>query len=137
MARHLLNDDVFAVKETDLELDIKPDAEAVYYLRPLTVEVVRQASKDHTTVTFSRRTHKREEETDHLAVNNALVDYAITRWEGVRNGADPAPCDLAHKLKLPIDVQRALIERAQVGQTAADQEASFRQPAPVRPVLGG
>lgn len=130
MARQLLREDaVFAVRETELELAIPPDPDAVYYLRPITTDVARSLTRKHTQKLPDRRTHQRYEETDRVAVNDGLLDHAIAKWEGVWDNGQPAPCDLAHKLLLPVDVQSALLERAQVG--GGDKTASFRQPAGV------
>ena len=135
MARNLLTpDEVFQVRETDLDLDITPDPEAVYWLRPITTDVARRFTKKHTQKVPNRRTHQRDEETNKIAVNDDLLDHAIARWEGVSDNGQPAPCDLAHKLMLPVDVQRAILELAQVG--GGDKSASFRQPDGVLPVLG-
>lgn len=135
MARALLReDDIFPVKETDLDLSIPADPDAVYYLRPITAEVARAITRKHTKPVPNRRTHQREDVTDRPAVNDDLIDHAIARWEGVSDKGELAPCDLAHKLLLPVDVQSALLERAQVG--GADKTATFRQSADVLPVLG-
>ena len=128
MARHLLTEDAaFVVRETDLSLPIPPDAEAAYTLRPLTVEVARRIAQQHTQRVLNPTTFQKEETTDALATQNAQLDYVLTGWEGVRNGSDPAPCDLAHKLKLPAVVQLALLRAAQVGESEAARAASFRQ----------
>lgn len=135
MARQLLREDaVFPVRETDLELAIPPDPEAVYWLRPITTDVARSITRKHTQKVPNRRTHQREEETNRIAVNDDLLDHAIARWEGVFDNGQPAACDLVHKLLLPVDVQSALLERAQVG--GGEKTASFREPADVLPVLG-
>lgn len=130
MARALLQDgQVVRVTETELDLSIPADPDAVYYLRPLTVQRVRALVEQHTTYEFDKRTRKRVGVPHEEGINDALLDYAIERWEGVANGATPAPCDLAHKLQLPIEVQRALIERAQIGQGSAEVRAqSFSEP---------
>ena len=128
MARKLLvEDEVFPVRESELELTIPIDAEAVYYLRPLTLDTARRVSNAHTRLVPNRRTHQRDEVTDKVAINNELLDYTIVKWEGVSNHSEKAPCDLAHKLLLPVEVQAALIERAQTGE--ADTAKSFRDPA--------
>lgn len=128
MSRKLISEDaVFPVRETELELSIPMDPEAVYYLRPLTVEAARSITKQHTRQIPNRRTHQKDDKLDQIAAQDALLDYVIVKWEGVSNGTDKAPCDLAHKLKLPIDIQVALLDRAQIGE--ADKAQSFRQPA--------
>lgn len=139
MARSLLvPDEEFPVRETDLTLDLTADPEAVYWLRPITVAKARELNDANTPMQFDKRTHQKVEVRDRDtrdAVNNAHLDYAIARWEGVMDKGQPAPCDLAHKLLLPLAVQVALVERAQVGQD--HKAASFREPAVVSPVLGG
>lgn len=131
MARKLLQEDQFIpVKETDLQLSFKPDVEAVYHLRPLTSNKAREIANAHTAHVFSRRTHKQEDVPDVKAINEATLDYVIAKWDGVTNGTGAAaPCDLEHKIKLPIDLQVALIDRAQIGDDAEQQAASFRRPA--------
>jgi len=128
MARKLLRDtEPFAVKETELAMGIEADPDATYHLRPLTVEKVREVVHAHTKQEFDPRTHRKVDVVKEVAVNDALLDYAIESWSGVSNGTAQAPCDLAHKLKLPIEVQRALLARAQVGDLAAEvREQSFR-----------
>lgn len=118
------------VKETDLDLSIAADPEASYTLRPLTVSKVREIAASFTRQEFDKRMHRKVSVSDDVAINDALLDYAIENWAGVSNGANPAPCDLAHKLQLPVEVQRAIIERAQVGESSAEVRAqSFRGPA--------
>lgn len=127
MARQLLQEDnVFPVRESELELTIPPDPDAIYYLRALTREVSRAIVKRHTRQVPNRRTHQKDDVTDVYTVSDDLLDYAIVKWDGVTNGTGgPAPCDLEHKLKLPVEVQTALIDRAQVG--GGDLSASFRR----------
>lgn len=136
MARQLLNDATFEVRETDLDLEIVPDADAVYVLRALTVPKARELGKRHTRQEFDRSQHKKVDVVDHEAINDAIIDHIIADWRGV--GSDGlAPCTLENKLKLPVPVQRALLERAQVGQGSAEvRAASFRESADLVPVLG-
>lgn len=128
MARKLLQEtQLLIVRETELQLSFKPDDEAVYHLRPLTSSKAREISQAHTSQVFNRRTHKAEDVPDVKAINEAMLDYVIAKWEGVTNGTGAsAPCDGEHKLKLPIDLQVALIDRAQMGDDAAQRDASFR-----------
>lgn len=127
MARHLLQEEnVFPVRESELELSIEPDPDAVYYLRPLTRDATREIAKKHTRQVVNRRTHMKDDVTDSEAVGDEVLDRTIVKWEGVTNGdGKPAPCDLAHKMKLPVVVQMALIDRASVGEDT-DTKASFR-----------
>ena len=128
MARSLLHHDaVFPVTEQELELSIPVDKDAVYHLRVITTETGREILKRHTYKKPNKHTHKMDDITDNEAASNDMLDYCIVRWDGVKNGADPAPCDLAHKLLLPVEVQVALVQIAQVGPTQAEQVASFRQ----------
>lgn len=128
MARQLLQEDAeFTVAETDLELDIPVDPEATYTLRPITTEYARSVYKQHTIKVPNRRTHQMDDQVNQVAVSNALLDYCIVRWSGVLEQGADAPCDLAHKLKLPTVVQAALVERAQIGGTAERRAASFRE----------
>lgn len=123
MARALLREEsTVTVKEADLGLAIAPDAEASYVIRQLTVGKIRDINQRHT------RTRRGREVTDTDAVNRDLLDYVIVSWSGVTNGTGaPAPCDSAHKLLLPLDVQVGLLDRAQVGlPTEADRQDSFR-----------
>lgn len=134
----LHEDDVFPVMEADLELAIPIDPDAVYYLRSLTVEFVRSVVKRHTRQVPNKRTHQREDVLDGTAVQNDLLDYCVTKWDGVTNNGVMAPCDLTHKLLLPGPVQAALVERAQTGEVTPEaQAASFREPARMVPVLRG
>jgi len=140
MARTLLEQGApFTVPETDLEFDMPPDPDVVYTLRPITVDYARVVYKRHTTQgKFNRRTGQREEVVNHLAARDELFDYCLVSWTGILAHGQPAPCDLAHKMKLPGVVQAALVDRAQQGQrTPEDTAESFRQPAGVLPVLGG
>lgn len=137
MARQLLNADTFEVKETDLELEIPADPEARYTLRPLTTLAAREIGKKYTRQEFNRQTHRRESIIDQEALNDAIVDYVIVGWSGVSVGAEgPAPCTVENKLKLPVPLQRALLDQAQVGDSAEVRAESFRQPARVVSVLG-
>jgi hypothetical protein len=128
MARVLLEDSTFEVKETDLDLDIAPDPDAVYVLRSLTVAKAREIGKKHTRQEFDRSQHRKVDVVDAEAVNDAIIDHILADWRGV--GSDgKAPCTKENKLKLPVPVQKALLERAQVGDSAEVRAASFRQPA--------
>jgi len=132
MARHLLDDtDVFPVHEKDLDLTIEPDPHAVYHVRTITTEKGREILKRHTRQVPNRQTHRKDDVTDNAAATNEMLDYAIAKWEHVQNGSDPAPCDLAHKLRLPPEVQAGILQMAQVGRSEDDRRASFRQPPPV------
>jgi len=132
MPRQLLDEsDVFEVKETDLDAAVPLDADTRYYLRALSVEQARKIFNAHT-----RRTRRDGERRDDMKIHDASLDYVLVRWNVTDNG-QPAPCDLAHKKRLPAPIQAALIDRAQMGAgEAADEEASeddtadsFRQSA--------
>ncbi len=134
MARPLLESDTFIVREADLALDIPPDPDATYTLRPLTTLAARDIGKKHTRHEFNRETHRREAIVDNAALNDAIIDYVIVDWTGV--GPD-APCTLDNKLKLPVALQKALLDQAQIGDSSEVRAASFRQSARVVSVLGG
>lgn len=130
MARRLLNaDEVFPVRESDLELAMPLDKQTVYYLRPITVEQVREIQRRNTRQVPNRRTHRKDDVVDDEAAANEVLDVCIVRWEGVTDNGQPATCDLAHKLLLPSEIQVALVQLAQIGQVSPEaQAASFRQP---------
>lgn len=129
MARQLLNDDMFPVREQDLELTIEIDPEVTYHLRPLTVDKLRELTKANTRLVPNKRTHQKDEVINNDDASNAILDYVIAKWEGVKQGGVEAACDLAHKLLLPIELQTALISTAQAGDTAAERKArSLRRP---------
>jgi len=130
MARSLLNDEVFEVRETDLsDLGIEPDKDSVYWLKSLTLDIQRVILERHTTKQLNRRTHQKDEVVNRQAVADDFLDAAIVRWEGVLDKGKPAPCTLDQKKKLPVEVQMALVEAAKVGEvTKAEARAeSFRQ----------
>jgi hypothetical protein len=133
MARSLLQlDAVVAVKETELALGMPADPDVTYYLRPITVAKGREISALHTTTEFNRVTHRKDRTTDEHATLDALLEYCLVKWDGIKNGSDPAPCDPEHIKMLPAEVQLALVSRAQQGQvTPAEREASFRKPTGV------
>jgi hypothetical protein len=138
MARALLTDTAFPVHETELDLAMPADPDAVYWLRAITSEVAREHFEKFTKRVPNPRTHQREPVTDRPALQDALLDYCLVRWEGISNGSAAAPCDLEHKRKLPILLQAALVERAQIGQVTPEQQAaSFRESASLVPVLEG
>ena len=130
MARQLLQADrIERVTEKDLELSITPDPEAVYFLRSLGKDKVREIIASHKRKVPNKFTHQMVTETDEEAASDDLLDYAIERWEGVTENGEPSPCDREHKLRLPAEVQACIVQRAQIGQvTAAQQAASFRKP---------
>lgn len=133
MARQLLNDAAFPVKERDLELGIPIDEDASYWLRPLTVEKLREFTKANTRQVPNKRTHQKDDIVDQIAASNEALDYVIERWEGVKLDGAAAPCTLEYKLRLPMEVQMALVQAAQIGQVTPEAKAeSFRQPADVR-----
>jgi len=138
MARRLIADgDLIPVTETELGIRT-PDPDAVYTLRPITTAVARDVTAKHTRKVPNARTHRLEDVPDQNAINDAFLDHAIASWTGVIADGSPSPCDLAHKLQLPIDVQVAILERAQMGLVTPEaQAASFRESAPVLRVLGG
>lgn len=131
MARQLIEaDKVFPVKESDLELSIPIDPEVTYYLRPLPIEKLRALTKEHTRPVWNKRTHQRDEETDNVALANASLDYVIDRWEGVKENGVDAPCTLERKLRLPDEVQNALVSLARQGSVSREDKAkSFRESA--------
>jgi hypothetical protein len=130
MARHLLQDEPFPVRETDLALGIPADPDAVYWLRPMTRDASREMRKRNTKQVPNRRTHQLESKVSDEQLDDDILDYIIVKWEGVTNGnGGPAPCDLAHKVKLPLEVQGALLARAVEGGEPPDSTASFRKPA--------
>jgi hypothetical protein len=135
MARSLLDEQTFVVKESELPLDIPADPDAVYTVRPLTVTAARALAKQHTRQEFDRSQHRRIDVVDQTGLNDAIIDYVIVAWEGV--GSDgKALCTLENKLRLPVSVQRALLDQAQVGDSAEVRAQSFREPPKLVSVLG-
>ena len=123
-------EDVVEVREQDLTLSIPIDPDVVYHVRAITVEKAREIVKMHTRTEFNNRTHRKEAIIDEEAVSNTMLDYAIKSWSNVVDSGVSAPCDLTHKLRLPSEVQIALIRLAQQGQVTPEaKDASFRQPA--------
>lgn len=133
MARTLLEEQTFEVRETDLDgLEITPDPDAVYVLRPLSAGAARRIGKLHTRQEFDRTQHRKIDIVNTETLNDAIIDYVIVDWRGVLGACTPE-----NKLKLPVPVQKALLERAQVGDTSAEvRAASFREFDDVVPVLG-
>lgn len=133
--RTLLEPGTFDVRETELEtLECVPDPDAVYTLRSLSVAVAREIGKRHTRLEFDPKTHRKVEIVNGEAVNDDVVDYIIAGWTGI---AGDVPCTKENKLKLPVPVQKALLERAQVGEGSAEaRAASFRESQTVVSVLG-
>jgi hypothetical protein len=131
MARPLLTEDhQFDVQEKDLGVAPPIDDEAVYTLRPITVEYARRVYKTHTHQELNRRTHQKDDHVDTVAAVNDLLDYCLVAWAGVVDRGQPVACVLANKLRLPSNIQTALIELAQQGQVTPEAtSASFRQPA--------
>lgn len=138
MSRQLLGRDVLVpIPESALGLR-DPDPEAVYHIRIITSDIARELSGRHTKRVPNPRTQRMEDETDFAGLQEAFLDHVIGDWTGVHDQGQPAPCDLAHKRKLPIDVQVALIERARMGVPTADaQAASFRGTQGLLRVVGG
>lgn len=127
-----MTDDEFPVREADLELTIKADKDAVYWVRPITVTVYRELFKANTRKVINKQMHRKEDETDRQALSDAMLDYAIVKWEGIISRGQPVPCTLEHKLRLPAEVQAALVDLAQSGQQTPEARAeSFREPADV------
>jgi hypothetical protein len=134
MARTLLTDDVFPVRETELNLSITPDVDAVYYIRSITVPKGRELSKKCTTKERDPQSHRLYDAVDSQRLQNEMLDYCLVRWEGITGNPE---CTLENKLVLPPAVIAAIVDRAQIGQvTAEEKAASFRQSADVVPVLG-
>lgn len=132
MARSLLTEGAeFTVKESELELEIQPDPEATYTLRPITTDYARGVYRQYTTKVPNKRTHQMEDRVDQVAVSNALLDYCVTAWSGILDNGSPAPCTLEQKLRLPTVIQAALIDRAQIGASPDARAASFRESARV------
>jgi len=126
MARQLLNDDLFPVTEADLELTIPIDKDPVYWLRPLTVEKLREFSRKWTRRKPNKRTHQMDDVTDNTALANECLDYVVAKWEGVFDNGALAKCDLEHKLRLPDEVQQALVAVARSGPSPEDKARSLR-----------
>jgi hypothetical protein len=121
------------IRVTELDLGLRePDPDAVYHIRLLTPEVSFELNKKYTRRVPNPATQRTEESTDGLGLYRATLDYVIDRWEGV-----VGECDAEHKMKLPEDVQVALLQRARMGGPNADaQAASFRRPAGVSGLVG-
>lgn len=123
MARSLLEEDKsWEVTEYDLELEgLAPDPEAVYTIRPITRTQHQALIKKFT------RPSRRGDKVNTEGLTAALVDYAIVDWRGITGNP---PCDLEHKLKLPTEIQGAIVTAAQAGEKTEEQRReSFREPA--------
>lgn len=144
MALELKTDgDVTTVTDADLVPD--GDKDTSYEIRHITTDKHSDLVKQHTSKIPNRRTHQRDNVVDWEAVQEALVDYAIAGWQGVKNrglaiGADDlmtGPDGTAKKAKFLLDGPRktAILEVAGMNEIVSAperREESFRAPADVR-----
>jgi hypothetical protein len=134
MALQLLDvDDVFEVKDSDLDGVQDGDADAIYVLRKLIPEKTRSIRKAHTKHARNGRTGVMEATTDEEAIQDALIDYVLTDWRGITLKGQPAPCDRFHKVNGLDPVRKSgILVAAGMNQHARTQEEraeSFRVPA--------
>lgn len=127
------DDDVTPVLDSDLVLD--GDKGTTYFVRHLTKDKHREIVAQHTKKVPDKRTHQRVDKTDWDAVSDALLDYALTKWEGVQVAGVDVPCEMTFKKLLDAARATAILERAGMNEIAAAperREESFRTTAEVR-----
>ncbi len=123
-------DESLDVKDSELEGVDSGDPETVYVARRLTSEVIRRVRKLHTNTKRNRRNGSMETDTDDEAVQDDLLDYALTDWRGPTLKGQPAPCTRFNKIN-GLDAVRkaALLIAAGVNRLTSapeEREASFR-----------
>lgn len=136
-------DDQITVTDADLDDVVNGDDETTYTLRTLTTEKVRDIRRPFVKLEFNKRTHRAEEvpltEDQDAALTLALLDYALIGWSGVLYQGQPLACTTEHKNLLDARRKAALLSMAGLNRSVKGAAAaeSFREPADVRPVLGG
>jgi hypothetical protein len=118
------------VAEKELIADGDPDVS--YQIRPISVKTYRRISEEKTTLVLNRRTHRKDSETDHTAVSDALLDFALVGWKGIESAPGvAAPCTVDAKLALPGILITAIVEYATQtggahGRSPEERRESFR-----------
>lgn len=125
-------DELITVKDSQLPGVTDGDPDTSYTLRPISVEDHRRLQKEYTKDVINRRTHQREPQIDFEALNDAVLDFVLRDWVGILDKGQPAPCTLAHKLRLDGVRRVALSAVAGMNQVERAPEVraqSFREPA--------
>ena len=121
----------------DGDIDVVSDADLVpggdkdtsYNVRHITIEKNREIVAKNTKPIPNRRTHVMEPTTDWQAVNDDLLDYAISDWRGIVAKGEPLPCTRENKMKLDALRRDALLQKSGLNEVQAAPERraeSFR-----------
>jgi hypothetical protein len=101
---------------TLIDADLVPDGDkdVTYIVRPLTAQAAAR---------LRQRSGRSSEELIY-----AMLDHCLESWTGVNVDGQPADCDKAHKIMLPLNVASAIVDRAaeRVVSQEAQQRESFR-----------
>lgn len=124
--------ETWTVKDSEIIAD--GDKDTTYTLRALTKVKYREVIRRHTRKVPNRATRAMEDQTDHEAVSDELLDYALVDWTGVVAGGVTAPCTTENKNILDPRRQSAILDAAglnQIQEAPARKAESFREPADV------
>ena len=82
--------------------------------RRISTQKIREIQKRHTKYKRNRQTGLMVPETDEGAVDDDMIDYALTGWENVVSPVtgQPVECTREIKLKLPTTVKTEFIEES-------------------------
>jgi hypothetical protein len=114
------DDDITTVSDADLVAG--GDPETSYDIRHITPQKHREIVKQNTKKVPNRRSHAMEEVTDWVALQDALVDYAIAKWTGIVYKGQPLPCERENKLRLDAGRRMAILDRAGMNEVQAAPE---------------
>lgn len=131
MALELKNEDSAPWTVQDADLLPGGDATVAYTIRRLTLDKHREITRKHT----KHATHKRPEQIDQSALQDALFDYVLIGWTNVVAKGEPVPCDWNGKRLIDVARRIALLDAAGMNEIAAAEDAradSFRPAVQLR-----
>jgi hypothetical protein len=119
----------FEIADTDLPGIDDPCDGVVYTIRVITTQKNREIAERFTKLVPNKKTHQMEEKVDGMGLTDALVDYAIGDWRGIKAGDADAPCTTENKMLLDGLRKAALVRAACINRSDDDKARSFRPTA--------
>ncbi|TKS58796.1 MAG: hypothetical protein EWM73_03410 [Nitrospira sp.] len=108
--------------------------ESVFIVRILPHELLKTLRRAHTKRVFEN--HQQVDRVDDIALGQAIIDYSLVNWRGIKSGRtdEDLPCTADLKTKLP-EVVKADIIRVCAGKESAEVARTDQEKKLLKPIL--